>query len=154
MADFHHGEITRRKVSPPNRLRQKRLVAFEARAFRDRRGFYPPVFNGDRGRNFAAPPRLLLFDGLRRLGPFVQAARFDGRAAFQAFQTGDFFALLGNNLFQSANFAEQFDQQSLKLCTAQTGEGGWQRQIRTGSDRVKSGQAKNAGLPAFLPLLP
>jgi hypothetical protein len=21
MADFHHGEITRRKVSPPNRLR-------------------------------------------------------------------------------------------------------------------------------------
>ena len=134
-------------------LHQKRLVALEARAFRHGRGFHHPVLNDDPGRHLAAPPRLLLLGGLGRLRSLVHAARFDGGAAFQAFQTGDLVALFGNNLFQGRNFAEQLNQQSLKLCTAQIGEGGWRRHIRTESDRFEPGQAKNAGWPTFLPLL-
>nr|WP_294547292.1 hypothetical protein [uncultured Rhodopila sp.] len=117
-------------------------MRLEARAFRDRGGFHHPVFNDDPGRHLAAPPRHLLLGGLGRLRTLVHAARFDGGAAFQ---TGDLFALFGSNHFQGGNFAEQLNQPSLRLCTAQIGEGGWRRHIRTESGRFEPGQAKNAG---------
>src|SRR5208283_2133848 len=74
-------------------------------------------------------------------------------AALQALQAGDLFALLAHELFQAGDFAKQFNQQSLKLCTVQIGEIGWRRHIRKESHRVEPGQGKNWALPTFLPLL-
>jgi hypothetical protein len=42
------------------------LAALEARAFRRGRGFHHPAISDDARRHLAAPPRLLLFDRLRR----------------------------------------------------------------------------------------
>jgi hypothetical protein len=61
--------------------------------------------------------------------------------------------LLAHDLFQVGDFAKQFNQQSLNLWSAQVREAGWRRNIRKESRRVEPGQAKNAGLPTFLPLL-
>src|SRR5208283_5432598 len=58
-----------------------------------------------------------------------------------------------HELFQAGDFAKQFNQQSLKLCTVQIGEIGWRRHIRKESHRVEPGQGKNWALPTFLPLL-
>ena len=95
--------------------------------------------------------RFSFLAGLRRLGRLVHAARFDGGAALQTFQAGDLFALLAKNLLQGGNFAEQFNQQSLKLWTAQRGKGGWRRHIRKESDRVEPGKRKMHGA-TLLPL--
>ena len=75
------------------------------------------------------------------------------RAALQAFQTGDLFALLADNLLQGGDFAEQFNQQSLKLCTAQRGKGGWRRHMTQRIHGVESAQGKNEAPPTLLPLL-
>src|SRR5208282_3274374 len=99
---------------------------------------------------------LLHFGGLWWLGRVVHAARFarfDRGAARQAFQACDLFALLADDLFQAGDFAKHFNQQSLKLRSAQVGEVGWRRHIRKESHRVEPGQAENAGPPTFLPLL-
>jgi len=74
-------------------------------------------------------------------------------AALQAFQARDLFALLADRLFQGGEFAEQINQQSLKLWTVQIGEVGWRRHIRKESHRVEPGQEKNAALPPLLPVL-
>ena len=73
--------------------------------------------------------------------------------ALQAFQTGDLFALLADNLFQGSDFAQQFNQQSLKLCTAQPGKGGWRRHIPQRIPGAESAQEKNAAMPVVVPLL-
>ena len=127
-------------------------MALEARPFRDRR-LHHLVFDADPRRHLAAEPPLPLFAGLRRLGRLVHAARFDRGAALQAFQAGDLFALFADHLFQGGNFAEQFNQQSLKLWTAQLGKGGWRRHIRKESHRVRAGARENAAVPTLLPLL-
>src|SRR5208283_3698660 len=61
--------------------------------------------------------------------------------------------LFAHRLFQGSDFAEHFNQQSLKRWTIQIGEVGWQRHIHKESHRVEPGQGKNAGRPTFLPLL-
>ena len=67
-------------------------------------------FNADPRRHLTPAARLFLLGRLRRFRALVHAARLDRGAAFQAFQTGDFFTLLANNLFQGGNFAEQLNQ--------------------------------------------
>jgi hypothetical protein len=88
-----------------------------------------------------------------RLRRFVHAARFDGRAAPQTFQTGDLFARLADNLFQGGNFAEQLNQQSFQLWTAQIGEGRGRRHVHKEASPIEPGQAKNTAPPGVLPLL-
>jgi hypothetical protein len=92
-------------------------MAFEARPFRNR-GFHHLVRNDDPERHLAAEPSLPLLGGLRRLRRLVHAARTDAGAPLQAFQPGELFVLVGNGLLQFGDFAEQLDQQSLKLWTA------------------------------------
>src|ERR1700735_4615657 len=107
-------------------------------------------------RHLATEPPLALFCRLRRLRRLVHAAWcawLDIRAALQAFQPGDLFALFAHNLFQFADLAERFNQQSLELWSAQTRKGWRLRHIRKESHRVEPEQAKNAAMPTFLPLL-
>jgi hypothetical protein len=94
-------------------------MTLKARSVRDG-DLHHLLFNTDARCHFAAEPPLALA-GLRWLGSFVHAARFDRGPALQAFQPGDLFALLASNLFQGSDFAQQFNQQSLKLCTAKPG---------------------------------
>ena len=86
-------------------LHQKRLMTLEARAVRNR-DFHHLVFDADPQCHLAAEPPLALSHRLRRLGSLIHAAWFDRGPALQAFQPGDLFALLGNNLFQCGDFAE------------------------------------------------
>jgi hypothetical protein len=86
-------------------------------------------------------------------GAFVHAARFDVWTALQTFQTSDLFALFGDGLLQGGDFTEQFNQQSLKLRTAQRGKGGWRRHMMQRVHDAESAQEKNAAVPAILPLL-
>jgi len=72
---------------------------------------------------------------------------------FNPFQTGDLFTLLADNFFQGGNLAEQLNQQSLKLWTAQIGEGRWRGHIRKESYSIEPGKQKNGRLPTLLPLL-
>jgi hypothetical protein len=95
-------------------------VALEARSFGDR-CLDHLVFDFDPRRHLATEPPLALFRRLRRLRRLVHAAWcawLDVRAALQAFQPGDLFALFADNLFQLADLAEQFNQQSLELWSA------------------------------------
>src|SRR5271156_64476 len=126
-------------------------MTLEARSVRDG-DFHPLIFDADTRCHLAAEPPLALA-GLRRLGFFVHATRFDRGPALQALQPSDLFALFAGNLFQGSDFAEQFNQQSLKLCTTKPGKVGWRRHIRQESYRVEPEQEKNAGAPTFLPLL-
>src|SRR5271168_1139297 len=126
-------------------------MTLEARSVRDG-DFHHLIFDADTRCHLAAEPPLALA-GLRRLGFFVHATRFDRGPALQALQPGDLFALFAGNLFQGSDFAEQFNQQSLKLCTTKPGKVGWRRHIRQESYRVEPKQEKNAGAPTFLPLL-
>jgi hypothetical protein len=84
-------------------LHQERLIAFEARPFRDY-DFHHLIRNDDPGRHLAAEPPLLLLARLRRLRRIVHAARLDAGTALQAFQPGDLLALCGNDLFQFGDF--------------------------------------------------
>src|SRR5271167_904428 len=126
-------------------------MTLEARSVRDG-DFHHLIFDADTRCHLAAEPPLALA-GLRRLGFFVHATRFDRGPALQALQPSDLFALFAGNLFQGSDFAEQFNQQSLKLCTTKPGKVGWRRHIRQESYRVEPEQEKNAGAPTFLPLL-
>jgi hypothetical protein len=100
-------------------LHQKGFVTFEARPRWDL-GLDHLLFNVDPGCDFAAATPLLWFGGLRRFrrrGTLVHTAGFDVRAALQAFQTSNLFALFGDSLHQGANFTQQFDHQSFKRWT-------------------------------------
>src|SRR4051794_14660802 len=132
-------------------LHQKRLVAPEARAFGDRRGFHYPVFDADPRRHLAPATRRHLEGRLRRLRALVHAARFERGAALQAFQTGDLFALLADHLFQVGDFAKQFDHQSFELRTAQIRDGGGQRHIRKDVCPVEPDKQKVRGCRRFCP---
>ena len=94
-------------------------------------------------------PRFL---GLRRCGSFLHTARLNVRAAFQTFQPGDLLALFGQRLLQAGDFTEQSNQQSLKLCPGQRGEGGRRRhmmqRVRPSRNRRKE---KMKGCPHFCP---
>src|ERR1700684_3685860 len=125
-------------------------MTLEARSFRDR-CLDHLIFDADPRRHLAAEPLLALSDRLRRLCRLVHAARFDRGATLQAFQAGDLFALFANDRFQGGNLSKQFNQQSLKLGTAQSGKGRWRRHIRKESDRVEPEQEKNAPCPRFCP---
>ena len=112
------------------------------------------LFNDDPRRDLAPATPLLFLCRFRRLGAFVHAARFNIGATLQAFQTGDFFAQFGDGLLQGGDFTEQFNQQSLKLWTAQRGKGGWRRHMMQRVHGGESAQEKNAAVPGLLPLLP
>src|SRR5580704_7736263 len=133
-------------------LNQKWLMSLEHRSFRDR-GFHHPVFDADTWRHLAAAPSLLPPGGFRRPGALVHAAGLDIGAALQAFQTRDLFAQFAVRLLQRGNFTKHFDQQSLKLCTAQPGKGGWRRHIMQRIHATESAQAKSTALPTLLLLL-
>ena len=92
-------------------------MAPEARSFGDR-CLDHLVFDFDPRRHLATKPPLALFRRLRRLVHAAWCAWLDVRAALQAFQPGDLFALFADNLFQFAELAEQFNQQSLELWSA------------------------------------
>ena len=72
-------------------LHQERLVALEARSFRDR-DLHHLILDANTRCHLAAEPPLPLLSGPGRLCRFVHAARFDSWPALQAFQTGDLFA--------------------------------------------------------------
>jgi len=72
---------------------------------------------------------------------------------FNPFQTGDLFTLLADNLFQGGNLAEQLNQQSLKLWTAQIGERRWRGHVCKESYSFEPSKQKNERLPTLLPLL-
>lgn len=80
------------------------LVALEARSGRGR-DLDHAILDRDAGTDLAAAAALLTLDRIGRFGAFVHAAGLDVRAAFQAFQAGDLFALLGDTLFQFRYFA-------------------------------------------------
>ena len=133
-------------------LNQKRFMTFENRSWRDL-DLDHLFFDFDPQRDLT-PARLLpQFPRPRRRGAFFHAARFDGRAALQIFQTGVLFAQFCNTLFQHGDFTQQLDQQSLKLWTAQPGKGGQRRHASQRTHAVESTQEKSAALPIFLPLL-
>jgi len=69
------------------------------------------------------------------------------------FQSRDLLAQFAAGLLQSDNFTKHFDQQSLKLCTAQPGKGGWRRHIMQRIHATESAQAKSTALPTLLPFL-
>src|SRR3954470_13712515 len=121
-------------------LHEKGLVALEARSLQYGRRLDHLVLDDDPGRHLAAQPPLRLVRRLHRLRRFVHAARFDGRAALQSFQTRDLCALLADNLLQGGHFAAQFNQQRFKLWTAQIREGRWQWHVLT--DRASSSRGK------------
>ena len=66
---------------------------------------------------------------------------------------GDFFSQFSNGLREGGDFTEQFNQQSLKLWTAQRGKGGWWLHMTQRVHGVESAQEKNAGVPGLLRLL-
>src|SRR4051794_25935414 len=78
------------------------------------RGFQHMVLDTDAGADFAASWMVLLPPGLCRFGGLIHAAGFDIRWPLQALQPGNLFALLADNLLQSRNLAQQFDQQGFK----------------------------------------
>src|ERR1700676_702576 len=98
-------------------------MALEARAFRDR-DLHHLVFDFDPRRPLAPEPPLSVLRWLQWLRRIIHAARLDHGAALQSFQAGDLLALLADRLFQSSDFAKQFNQQSFKLRTAQIGKWG------------------------------
>src|SRR6202046_2565256 len=107
-------------------------------------------------RHLATEPPLALFCRLRRPRRLVHAAWcawLDIRAALQAFQPGDFFALFADNLFQFADLAEQFNQRSLELWSADSRKGRALRITPKESPGIEPEQAKNAAMPTFLSLL-
>ena len=61
--------------------------------------------------------------------------------------------MFGRPFRQGGDVLELFNQQRLKLWTAQRGKGGGRRHIRQRIDAVESTQEKNDGLPTLLPLL-
>lgn len=109
-------------------LHQKGLVPLEAGAGRDL-GIDHRLFNADPGCDLAPAGPLLVFAGFSWRTAFVHAARFNVGTALQAFQTGDFLAQFTDGLLQGGDLSEQFDQQSLKLWTAQRGKGGQRRHM-------------------------
>jgi len=100
-------------------------MTLETRACRHRRGCHHPLFDADPRRHLAPAARRLRVGRLHRLRARVQAARFDPRAALQAFQTGDLVTLFAHHLLQGGDFARQFDHQSFEFRTTQSGKGGW-----------------------------
>ena len=128
-------------------------MTFEARSCRDR-GLDHLVFDVDPRRHLAAAGPLLLFRA--GFGGSVALSMPLGLmfgAALQTFQPGDLFALFADGLLQGGDFAEQFDQQSFKLCTAQRGKGGWRRHIRKESHRVRAGAREKLSIAhIFAPL--
>src|ERR1700689_1316359 len=144
--------ITGRAYRNRQVLNQKWLMPLQRPTCRGR-GFRHSVFDGNPRRHLTAASRLLLPGGLRWPGARVHAAGFDVGAALQAFQTRDLFAQFSVGLFQSGDFTKQLYQQSLKLCTAQPGKGGWRRHIMQRIHATESAQGKTATLPTLLPLL-
>jgi len=105
-------------------LHQKGFMTLKARPRRDL-GRDHFLFHVDPRRDLAPATSALLFlCRFRRLGAFVHAAWFDFGATLKAFQTGDFFPQFSDSLRQGGDFSEQFNQESLKLWTAQRGKGG------------------------------
>src|ERR1019366_5815008 len=145
--------VTGRAYRDHQILHQKRLMALEARSRRDH-GLDHLVFNVDPRRHPAAAPPLLHFGGARRISALVHATGFDIGTALQAFQTCDLFALPADCLFQGGNFTQKFNQQSLKLWTAQTGKRGWRRHIRVENRPPRADASEKSGVPTLLPLLP
>ena len=145
--------VTGRAYRDHEVLHQKGLVPLEARSGRDL-GIDHFLLNADARHHLtpAGPP--LVFTGFRWRGAFIHAARFNVGATLQTFQTGNLFAQFGDGLLQGGHLAQQFNQQSLKLWTAQRGKGGWRRHMRQRIHDAESAQEKNAGVPEVLPLLP
>src|SRR5271165_5974584 len=102
-------------------LNQERLVALEPRAGRYR-GRDHLIFNGHPRRDLATATPLQKLLALAWVRALVHATRPDLRAALQTFQTRDLLALLAVLLFQRGDFDKQFNHQSFKLRTAQTGK--------------------------------
>src|SRR5271154_97556 len=126
-------------------------MTLEARSVRDG-DFHHLIFDADTRCHLAAEPPLALA-GLRRLGFFVHATRFDRGPALQALQPSDLFALFAGNLFQGSDFAEQFNQQSLKLCTTKPGKVGWAAAHSPGIVPSRAGaREKCRGAHIFAPL--
>ena len=71
-----------------------------------------------RGLILPRPRRFASGIGFAGAVPLVHAARFDVRAALQAFQARDLFVLFGDRLLQCGDLGEQFHQQGFKLWTA------------------------------------
>jgi hypothetical protein len=75
---------------------------------------FPPQVLGDRKHSTNAAAAVWISAALSP----CPCGSVDVGATLQAFQASDLLAVLGNNLFQGSDFAEQFNQQSLKLWTA------------------------------------
>ena len=70
-------------------------------------------------------------------------------------KTRDLLAKFADHLFQDRDLSKLFNQQSLKLCTAQPGKGRWRQHIVQRIHATESAQGKIAALPTLLPpLLP
>jgi len=69
-------------------------------------------------KSFKSRRAILRFASLVSHVALVHANRFDLRAALQAFQTRDLFALFDDGLLQCADVAEQSYQQRFKLWPA------------------------------------
>jgi hypothetical protein len=61
--------------------------------------------------------------------------------------------LFSDGVREGGDFTEQFNQQSLKLWTAQRGKGGWRQHMMQRVHRRESAQEKNAAVPGLLRLL-
>src|ERR1700733_14779692 len=144
--------VTGRAYRDHEVLHKKGFVTLEARP-RWNLGRDHFFFNDDPRRDLAPATPLLFLCRFRRLGAFVHAAWFDIGATLKAFQTGDFFPQFSDSLRQGGDFSEQFNQQSLKLWTAQRGKGGGRQHMTQRVHGVESAQENNAGVPGLLPLL-
>ena len=106
----------------------------------------------DPRRDPASTAPLRLRERFRRRGALVHVARFDVRAALQAFQARDRFALFGDRLRQSGDLSAQFRQQGLKPWTVWRGNGRRRRHMTYRLGRVGSGQGNNWRPSTILPL--
>ena len=118
-------------------------MTFENRSWRDLDPEHL-FFDFDPRRDLASDRLLPLLLRLRRRGAFLHAAWLDVRAAFQTFQPRDLFAQLGDGLLQGGDFTEQFNQQSFKLRTAQTGKMGRRRHIPVENRPPRAGASEKS----------
>ena len=101
-------------------LNEEILVALETRAGGNVGRDDALLVDGEPGRLRPCPPGACVRAGWLEPGLLVQAAGLNGRALFQALETGDLIALGGHSAFERGHFAQQLDHQgpSVRRSTA------------------------------------